>query len=108
MSINALTPNVDSLTYKKVWLRTIRDHRTILLRRDDTVLIDVEPSLMVATERDIHGFLLSVGIGPDYHDAIKIINGLENPDDFVNIASLYIVSDAALSDIRKKIKTTYV
>lgn len=108
MHINTLIPNVESFYNSELWLRTIRDHSNILLRREDTTVVDVPPALRKPTRGDIKGFLLSVNIPPHYHSAIITLNGLEDPLAFIDVVSLAVPSEPAMSELRQKIRTTYI
>lgn len=108
MSVLNTIKTTESLTYDPLWLRTIRDHRQLLLARSDTEAVEVPPSLQVATRGDPIGFLLSVGLPVNVIPAIIALNRLEDFTEFSDITRLYVPSTEALEDLKKKIKAKYV
>lgn len=107
MSITKLLPKTESLTHSTLWLRTIKDHRQILLSKTDTQELTVPPSLQVATRGDINGFLLSSGVHPKNIPAIVALNDMEDFTKFNDVTSVAIPSNEALEDLKKKINAKY-
>lgn len=107
MSILKLLPKKESLTHSSIWLRTIKDHRQILLSRSDTQELTVPPNLQVATRGDINGFLLSSGVHPKHIPAIVALNDMEDFTKFNDVTSVTVPSNDALEDIKKKINAKY-
>lgn len=107
MSIIKLLPKKENLTHNPLWLRTIKDHRQILLSRSDTQDLIVPPNLQVATRGDINGFLLSSGVQPKNIPAIIVLNDMEDFTAFNDVTSVKIPSSEALEDMKKKINAKY-
>lgn len=107
MSITKLIKPTESLTYDSLWLRTIRDHRKLLLSRSDTESVTVPPNLQVATSGDPRGFLLSIGTRRDLIPVVIILNKLEDITSFVNVRSVFIPSVEAITELKKKISSKY-
>lgn len=79
--------------YTDKWLRAILAHKQYLIEHPTTKLVQLTEMITYRYRYDVRAYLLSLNIEPKFHEAIMVINGISDPQNFDSESKTFYVPD---------------